>query len=345
MARIFEKRNKWWIDYRSEGRRIRIAIGTSKKLAQSVLSKKLTEIAENRHLDVQRTQKVKFEDFVNDYIELHAKHKKSFRSSYLNSIKQLLGAFSGRFLDEIDAYSIATYKNKRQQAVSDASVNRELACLKSIFNKAIEWQKIKESPASRIKLFKERNARTRYLTENELSRLLTHSPERLKAVIVIAINTGMRKSEIQNLRWREIDFTTGVITLEHTKNGERRHIPINETVKKALLDQNEHGKSEYVFIKSDGEPYNVRKSFETALKKADIKDFVFHDLRHTFASYLVMRGVDLNTVRELLGHKSLEMTLRYSHLSQSHKMDAVQKLNSVFLPPSNITQASLAIAG
>lgn len=344
MARVFKKRNQWWIDYRTEGRRVRIPVGESKKLAQNVLSKKLTEIAENRHLDVQRTQKVKFEDFVNDYIELHAKHKKSFRSSYLNSIKHLLREFSGRFLDEIDAYSIATYKNKRQQIVSDASVNRELACLKSIFNKAIEWQKIKESPASRIKLFKERNARTRYLTEGELSRLLEQSSERLKAVIIIAINTGMRKSEMQNLRWEDINFTTNLITLEHTKNGERRYIPINETVKKILLDQKEFGKSEYVFIKSNGEPYNVRKSFETALKKADIKDFRWHDCRHTCASYLVMRGVDLNTVRELLGHKSLEMTLRYSHLSQSHMLNAVQKLNSVFLPTSATAEVSSVTA-
>lgn len=102
---------------------------------------------------------------------------------------------------------------------------------------------------------------------------------------------------------------------------------MNEAVKKAIISVRKHPESPYIFAGGDGEPFNFRKSFETALRKSGIKDFRFHDCRHTFASHLVMSGVDLNTVRELLGHKEPTMTLRYSHLSLDHKSRAVAILD------------------
>ena len=137
----------------------------------------------------------------------------------------------------------------------------------------------------------------------------------------------MRKGEIQNLKWNDINFHQGVITLRETKNGEVRHIPINDTVREALIAIPKHPESQYIFCDKDGLPYNCRKSFETAIQKSGILNFRFHDLRHSFASHLVMLGVDLNTVRELLGHKSLAMTIRYSHLSPDHKARAVEVLS------------------
>ena len=115
-----------------------------------------------------------------------------------------------------------------------------------------------------------------------------------------------------------------------TKNGEDRYIAMNQAVKNVLALVRKHPESAYIFCSKKGFPYNFRKTFETALTNADIKDFRFHDLRHTYASHLVMSGVDLNTTRELLGHKSLNMTLRYSHLSQNHKMRAVELLDRRF---------------
>ncbi len=118
-----------------------------------------------------------------------------------------------------------------------------------------------------------------------------------------------------------------VITLLNTKNGEKREVPMNEQVKTALIRVMKHPESPYVFCNEHGEPrHDIRKSYSTALKKSGIKDFRFHDLRHSFASQLVMAGVDLNTVRELLGHKDITMTLRYSHLAPSHKQRAVDIL-------------------
>jgi len=152
----------------------------------------------------------------------------------------------------------------------------------------------------------------------------------LRDIIEFAINTGMRQGEIFNLKWEDVDFNTGLIHLLKTKSGQKREIPMNESVKDVLKRVKRPPKSIYVFSSYHNKPYdNVKRSFKTALASAQIENFRFHDLRHTFASHLVMAGVDLLTVKELLGHKTIEMTLRYSHLSGEHKMNAVQELDRI----------------
>ncbi len=170
--------------------------------------------------------------------------------------------------------------------------------------------------------------RTRFLNEQEMRTLISNCNEYLKPLVIVTLNTGMRRGEINKLRWSDVNFVTNAIYLKDTKNGESREIPMNEQVRTILEHLPRHSTSDYVFHKKDGSCYtDVKRSFFTALVKSGIKDFRFHDLRHTFASHLVMRGVDLNTVRELLGHKSMAMTIRYSHLSQQHKQRAVDVLN------------------
>ena len=147
-------------------------------------------------------------------------------------------------------------------------------------------------------------------------------------IVGVALSTGMRRGEILGLKWRDFDFKRRIITLLDTKNGQKREVPMSETVNNAILQIHEHPDSPYVFCNQQGKlRADIRQSFSTALKKSDITNLHFHDLRHTFASQLVMSGVDLNTVRELLGHKTITMTLRYSHLSPNHKKEAVETLN------------------
>ncbi len=137
---------------------------------------------------------------------------------------------------------------------------------------------------------------------------------------------GMRKEEILSLKWKNLDFRSRTISILDTKNGESREIPMNDIVYRTLLAA-KNADSPWVFCKRNGERYgNVRKAFEGARKRAGIVDFRFHDLRHTFASHLIMAGVDLRTVQELLGHKSFETTLRYAHLSPEHKKAALDIL-------------------
>ena len=148
--------------------------------------------------------------------------------------------------------------------------------------------------------------------------------------MAVALHTGMRLAEILGLRYEQVDLKHGFILLEITKNGERREIPIDNTCIKMFNVMPHSIESIFVFTDRNGNPYkSIKRSISTALKKAEIRDFRFHDLRHTFASHLVMAGVDLTSVKELLGHKSLSMTMRYSHLSPSHKRKAVNKLDEV----------------
>ena len=138
----------------------------------------------------------------------------------------------------------------------------------------------------------------------------------------------MRKGELFGLKWEQVNFEQGIITLLDTKNSERRDIPMDDTVKTILKGMERKGN--YVFCNEEGETFvRLQRSFEVALKKSGIEDFRFHDLRHTFASNLVMAGEDLNTVMELLGHKDLTMTLRYAHLSPNHKTKAINVLDRV----------------
>jgi len=179
----------------------------------------------------------------------------------------------------------------------------------------------------------------RYLSKEECQALVNACDKQLKhlkPIVVMALNTGMRKGEILNLKWDNVDITHGFILLDHTKNGERREIPINATLKQTLEELYKGTTKRprridvpYVFYDyTEGKPYlNVQRSFVTACKNAKIRDFRFHDLRHTFASQLVMAGIDLTTIRELLGHKTLTMTLRYAHLAPSHKVKAVDILD------------------
>lgn len=142
----------------------------------------------------------------------------------------------------------------------------------------------------------------------------------------------MRKGEILSLKWDNVDLKHGFILLDRTKNGERREIPINNTLEAHFLNRNMIRRLDISYVFYDpvnGKPYqDVKRSFKTALRKAGIRDFHFHDLRHTFASHLVMAGIDITTVKELLGHKTLTMTLRYAHLAPSHKVKAVDILDN-----------------
>jgi integrase len=144
----------------------------------------------------------------------------------------------------------------------------------------------------------------------------------------MALNTGMRRGEILNLKWSDINMRTGTIIIRKSKNNEVRMIPINDTLKQSLEQIGPQQSNEYVFGNGNGKPYvTIKTGFKAAVRRAGITDFRFHDLRHTFASHLIMSGVDIKSVQELLGHKDIRMTIRYSHLSNAHLQEAVKRLD------------------
>ena len=267
-------------------------------------------------------------------------------------------------LDEIDARRIEQLRTTwLAGGLAPASANRNMTRLRGVLTRAVEWGVIEVHPLAKLKRLKvDRRGRVRYLkTEEEkalrqamadreeticadrdsankwrserkkevmadLSKL--HFADHLRPLVVTSINTGMRRGEVFNLTWTDVDLKNKIITVEGTtsKSGQTRHIPINKELLEVLTNWKEQSKSEgFVFPGKGGHRLdNVKKSWDGLLKLAKVEGFRWHDLRHTFASKLVMAGVPLNTVRELLGHSDLAMTLRYAHLAPDSKAAAVE---------------------
>ncbi len=321
---LIKRGQKWMIQLRHNGRLVRIATGTSnKKLAQEIEAKRRIELVEGKYFDKGQGDKKTFQDMAEKYMAEYA-IKKAVKSMVRDqtSLKHLLPVFGGMCLNQITPNQINAYKiQRRNEGASAKTINHELGFCKHAFNVGIrEWEWVRDNPFSRVSMEKLPQSRIRYLTREEFERLYQACNNRLKPIVLLAVNSGIRLDNILSLTWKQVDLQKSVILLEHTKNGERLGLPINETLKQLLteLKRIRHISSEYVFHTSTGTRFDgskIGKWFRQALKEAGITDFRFHDLRHTFASWLVQNGVDLYIVQRLLGHKTGEMTRRYAHLA------------------------------
>lgn len=323
-----EKGGNWYVDYTYQGRRFREMIGTSKKMAESVLAKRISEAVEGRHLDMAKDVRIQFDDFCELYRKNHIESNQRTGNSHRNGLKKLKFFFGKKIFSDIKTMDIERYKQARLlEKVAPSTINRDLALLRSMCNRSVEWGYCQKSLMKGVRLYRENNQRLRYLEKEEIDRLLRNSSYILRFIILIAVHTGMRKGEILGLKWDDVNESQNFITLRHTKNGETRYIPMNEVIQDALRERPRHPNSAYVICNKEGKSFNFRKTFETAVKNAGLSDFRFHDLRHTFASQMRMSGVDLHTIGELMGHKSLQMTKRYAHLSPEAKTRAVEVLS------------------
>jgi integrase len=243
-------------------------------------------------------------------------------------------------LAEITASRISEYKAKRLAAVrkiggggtaverrlTAAAVNRPLALLRHLLRLAHEeWEVIENVP--RIRLEKEPQGRLRWLTEAEIARLLDAAAKsrnkELRPAAILALNTGLRLGELLGLSWERVDLSRGVIRLELTKSGRRREVPMNDASYRALVS---------LGPKAEGRVFKTRyikTAYNNAVEAANLDDVNFHTLRHTFASWAVMRGVSLKELQELLGHASLTMTMRYAHLAPERLRSAVSRLEGL----------------
>jgi integrase len=326
---VFKRNENWWIDYYdSDGQRKREKVGPVFNTAKDVLRMRLDQAAREKRFGKTVTiPSVTFEATAAKYLEWSRANKKSWWRDE-QSFKMMRGFLAGKKLSDISPFLIEKYKMERRGKVGPRTVNIELAFMRHLFTKAIEWGLALENPVRKVKLFRENNQRVRFLSHGEAQRLLEACPAHLKPIIIVALYTGMRRSEILSLSWDDIDFRNGIISIRDSKNGEGRKVLMNETVVAALSGMDRKWKDAKVFLRADGNPVvSIRTAFENAVKRAGINDFHFHDCRHCFGSWLVMSGVDLRTVQELMGHRTFAMTLRYSHLSSEHKKDAVRVLD------------------
>jgi integrase len=265
-------------------------------------------------------------------------------------------------LSDIKAHLIEQWRIERKaKGNSNATINRQITNLKSCLSRAVEWEIIDKHELHKVKQLPEDNSKVRYLSKAEEKALRkamrqrdarikqerlngnNHREQRgydllpcllqrsfvdhLEPIVLLAMNTGMRRGEILSLRWENVNFDTNTLTVifENAKSGKTRHIPLNGEVLRTLQSwQGDTESTGVVFKGVNGNPMtDIGKGWDKLLEEAGIASFRFHDLRHHFASKLVMASVDLNTVRELLGHGDLAMTLRYAHLAPEHKAAAV----------------------
>ncbi len=225
---------------------------------------------------------------------------------------------------------------KSGKPMTHATVNRYMSAFRHAFTIAKnEWEWIDENPHSRIAKLPEPRGRTRFLSDEERERLLDvckrSGCKQLFLIVMLALSTGARQGEIMNLQWKDVDFDRRIITLHHTKNGERRILHISNHLLPLLTAHHEAkpAHSEYVFASPfANRPIVPRAAWDNAVKEAKLEDFRFHDLRHSAASYLAMNGATPNAIAEVLGHKTLAMVKRYAHLSESHVASIVEDMNN-----------------
>lgn len=296
----------------------------------------------------------------NQYKSYVVTHSRTGDKNYKHLIA-VSGALLDKKLKAITAKDVDNWKVSRLAKVTKSTIDRDVGGLRSAFRKALEWQLIAESPFSHIKAFNEDNKRVRYLTIEEEKRLRAALDVRetimrterksanefrrdrsydllpefgaftdhLKPMVIISMLTGLRQGELFKLAWDCVDLKGGLLTVlaKTSKRDLTRHIPLSKEAIAVLKDWlNENDGAGLVFAGKNGKQFtDVKTAWHKLLKDAEITDFHWHDLRHHFASRLVAAGIDLNTVRELMGHSDIKMTLRYAHLAPEHKRAAIDK--------------------
>ena len=336
----------WWMSFSVNNVRHRRTTETSdRKLAEKIYAKVQTQITEGKWFELDAGRQHTFDEMMEKYLREYSRVHKA-ESTYRKD-KALLGhlnkVFSGLTLNQITSRMITEYKTSRlTKGASPATVRNELRLLSHSFNVAMkQWEWVSNNPTMRVS-FRELKAKTinRWLAEEEEEALLKAVEDRLygqlRDIVIVALNTGMSQEEILKLQWRNVDLFRKAITTTRQKTTRTRTIPINNTVFELLKQRMKVkpiiGSGCNVFFNGAGnmiDAAKLKRAFIAAVEAAKIEDFRFHDLRHTFATRLVQRGVDLYKVAKLLGHADVSTTQRYAHHYPESLRDGVEILDSL----------------
>jgi len=342
----------WYIRYTINGRDKWESIGVAgivtKAVAQRILAERKRQIVLGQYeqIGAKIPTLTEFEDEYLSY-KKDVRQNRSWKRDK-NSMRHLINFFGDNKLSSITPSDIIDYQNKRlkdtinNHPIKPATVNRELACLRSLFNFAKQRNKFfGENPVSKVKFLEENNQMDRILSYEEEERLLNSCPSYIKPIVITALSTGMRKMEILSLKWENVDLNNNVITIEATnsKTKKKKLIPISSELKNELLKQKlKTGYQEYVFLTSKGTNFkgsdSLTRVYHNACKDAGIGKIGFHGLRHTFAT----RGIELTgnvvAVSKILGHRDLQTTMRYVHPDKS-LFETVERISNHKVNPGN----------
>lgn len=331
---LFKRRGceVWQMRFFHNGKMIYASSKTkNRRLAQTKLDAIKTEIAQGKFHFVGKENQITFSDYSQLFLEWIKIHRKdSTWRRYKSSIAILTPYFGKQKLTKIQKSDLEKYKSSRVPVVEGATINRDLACFKKLFNRAIADGYCQNNPVNGIEFFREPLKAIEYLSEDEASKLIAACDEvPIKSFVILGLNTGMRLEELLSLSWENISFEDRTIVLDETKRGRDDTIPMNETVFELLLKQAKT--SGYVISKSNGERYkDIRKPWNRILKKSGIKRCTPHILRHTFATTLVREGADLMAVKELGRWSELKLLERYAHVAKDHRTRVIALLDGKF---------------
>jgi len=346
---MFKRSDIWWTCISHNGRKVQKSLETSdKKLAQAIEAKIRTEIVEGKYYERLTGQCKTFKDMMDKFMKEYAPTVSlNTQEGYKYYLKNLSRFFGNPGLMSITPKIVAKYKlYRRDKGASPSTVNRELYMLSKAFNLAVkEWEWLKDNPVSRVQKERENNEVDRWLTEDEERKLLGNSPDWLREIIVFALNTGLRQDELLSLEWSRVNLLRKTILIQKTKNNKPNTLPLNSLALNILMQKHEGKvislKNDLVFSSQSGTKIgkrNLIRAFAQALEKAEINDFTFHCLRHTFATRLAQNGVDIYKIAKLLNHKDLKNTQRYSHHCPESLMVGVQILEKFDYNPTTMAQ-------
>lgn len=301
-----------------------------------------TAIREGRHFKTSEAKKHTLSEAIDRYKSYILAHKTNSIANQENYLKWWNKEIGEYRMFDISPSLIIEYRdkllgseNKYGRKIGSATANRYVTALGHVFTVAMnEWEWIENNPIRKVKKYKESRGRVRFLSDDERESLLQACKKStnsyLYIIVVLALSTGARKMEILSIKHQDIDFDRGTIILHETKNGERRVLPLQGYAMSLMKEHVKNCNLECEYVFSSGkkcQPIDIRRAWESSIKKSGIDDFRFHDLRHSAASYLAMNGASLAEIAEVLGHKTLQMVKRYAHLSEAHTSSVVSSMN------------------
>jgi integrase len=333
---VYLRGDVWYADFYAHGKRVRIVTtATSKREAQQVLA-----VEKGSHLRSDTPElDLPLESLRGPYLDFLAGNRAAkTHENVKNMVDVFIREMGPRKLSDITTEMVLRYVSRRREDLLPSSINLAVTSLKCMFNWGVKHNIIAQNPIRNVELLRVGGGqRLRYLSTEEVEKLLRAAEgTKWKPILLVALKTGIRLSEVVNLQWADVDIANLCLWVkphpgeDDTKNHKARSIPLDSVIREVLETlRAETPKAKYVFEVEPGKKYkpkSVAMSVQRIVKRAGLEDVTFHTFRHTFASHLVMAGVDLATVKELLGHSTIAMTLRYAHLSQDHKIEAVKKL-------------------
>jgi len=333
--RIYKRKASplWYYTISINGNRVRRSTGTTdQKLAEAFVARKQVELYEEAHLG--KKQKRTLDVVFGKYLLEHVSHLKSLETVSYQCEKLLNGLGSNTSLSDVTTESLSRYIAKRRQEVSNASVNREIAAFRKLYNLARDVWGYQVAPISfrQLKLT-EPKSRVRWEDHATVNRIIDCAAPHLRPIILTALYTGARLSNILNLKWA--DVRTESVIFREVKNvakGKTHEVPLVKPLRIELeaLRNATGEKAEYVFTYKGKPLKRIKTAWWNAVDKAGVSDFRFHDLRHTCASWLIQDGVPIEIVKEILGHADISTTLKYAHHQPSQRGKEMERVLAQF---------------